>query len=316
MKRADARRRIRKGRTAEDRRSARKGISLRAMGISSGTERRYLSAVALVLPLLESCVQLSDLDIICEEWIELQWERGTPLGIIGDALSGLHFFWPQVKGWLRGSWRLFKNWRKIEAPQRAPPLPLRTCKALVGVFLDIDQVTLAFLIGLGFHAYLRTGELLRLTFRDIHASKTQGVVTVRASKAGLRFNIDEAVTITDHTLLLMWQVLIQNKPEGDSFIWPRGARAFRAAFHDGLAILGLSQAGYQPYSLRRGGATHHYMIRRNLDGILLRGRWRSLAVGRLYLEDGLATLHAIHHSAQTLRLVDRFSSGFPPHFLL
>ena len=316
MKQAASRRRIHRGRTAIDRQRARRGISLRGMAISEKTERRYLSALALVLPVIEACTRLHDLDAICEEWIEFQWESGTSLGIIGDALCGLHFFWPQVKGWLKGSWKLFKNWRKIEAPQRAPPLPLRICRALVGVFLEVDQLQLAFLISLGFHAYLRTGELLRLTYEDIHASPSQGVVTIKASKSGLRFNIDEAVTIMDRTILDMWHLLLSFSPSPRDAIWPRGTRAFRAAFHEGLAMLELSRAGFQPYSLRRGGATHHYMIKRSLDIILLRGRWRSLGVGRLYLEDGLATLHSITPSQKALKLVHQFSQGFPSDFLL
>ena len=121
---------------------------------------------------------LKSLDNLCEEWIEREWIQGTPLGV-----TGLHFYWPQIRGSLRGSWRLYRNWRRIEVPQRAPPLPMSVCKALVGLFLDADQLILAFLIGLGFHAYLRTGELLRLTYGDIAGSAVQGVVTVRASKS-------------------------------------------------------------------------------------------------------------------------------------
>ena len=64
---------------------------------------------------------------------------------------------------LRGSWKLCKNWRKIEIPQRAPPLPRYVCLGIIGHFLMKEQVTMAFLIALGFHAYLRTGEILKLT---------------------------------------------------------------------------------------------------------------------------------------------------------
>ena len=44
----------------------------------------------------------------------------------------------------------------------------------------------------------------------------------------------------------------------------------------------------KPYSLRRGGATFLLQEGTPIDVILLRGRWRSLGVARLYLEDGLA----------------------------
>ena len=315
MRLVEAPRRIPRGRTANERRAMRSGISLRAMGISL-KQRRYLSAVALLLPCLQSCTHAEQLDALCEEWVEYQWEKGTPLGTIGDALSGLHFYWPQAKGWLRGAWKLFKNWRRIEAPVRAPPLPLRICQALVGVFLELQHIHMCFLVALGFHAYLRTGELLRLRFGDVSADLRQGVVTVRASKSGLRFNIDEAVTLTDRTILSFWQQLLHTRPDPTAFIWSRGARAFRAAFYQGLAVLDVSALQFQPYSLRRGGATHHFLQKRTVDSILIRGRWRSLSVARLYLEDGLATLQQLQMSPRATALVSRFASPFHSTFLL
>ena len=309
-------RRIHRGRTVDERKAARVGISLRAIGISSQTERRYLSAVAKVIPFLEHSGRPDELDALCQDWIEREWARGTPLGLIGDALSGLHFFWPLAKGWLKGSWRLYRNWRKIEAPQRAPPLPWRTCRALVAILLEADQLTLAFLIALGFHTFLRTGELLRLQYGDISASDSHGVVTIRASKSGLRFNIDEAVTITDLSVLRMWSFLNSKQTPANASIWPSSPHLFRAAFHSALDSLSLSSQGFQPYSLRRGGATHLFMRRRTVDEILIRGRWRSLNVGRLYLEDGLATLQQLTYKADSQSLVTHFDSLLPPAFLL
>ena len=59
---------------------------------------------------------------------------------------------------------------------------------------------MAFLLALGFHTYLRTGEILKLTAQDVALNSQHGVVTIRRSKTGLRFNIDEAVAINDLSL--------------------------------------------------------------------------------------------------------------------
>ena len=106
------RRRIPVQRTLAARRAARSGVSLRGLGVSEKTEARYLSAVAQLLPVLEQAKSMDELDPLCEEWVEHHWQLGTPLGTIGDALCGVHFYWPQVKGMLRGSWKLYK---KLEA---------------------------------------------------------------------------------------------------------------------------------------------------------------------------------------------------------
>lgn len=55
----------------------------------------------------------------------MEWARGAAVNDIADTLSGLHFFMPELKdlkGRLRQSWRMFRSWRRVESPQRAPPL--------------------------------------------------------------------------------------------------------------------------------------------------------------------------------------------------
>ena len=77
---------IRKGKTLAERQAARRGINLRGLGISPKTEARYNSALATLLPTVENATSIEELDPLCEEWVECQWIKGTPLGLIGDAL--------------------------------------------------------------------------------------------------------------------------------------------------------------------------------------------------------------------------------------
>lgn len=86
------------GRTAAQRRASRQGISLRDFSITEKTRRRYLSAVGRLLPFLEQHGDPHTYDSVISEWIEFQWARGEALTIIADSLSGLQFFWPELKG--------------------------------------------------------------------------------------------------------------------------------------------------------------------------------------------------------------------------
>ena len=310
------RRRIQKGRTQAERKAVRKGVSLRGAGISPLTEARYTSAMALALPFLEAASTLEDLDPICEDWIEYEWHRGTSLGSIGDCLCGLHYFWPQVKGYLKGSWKLYKNWRRLEIPQRAPPLPRLVARAFISRLLEWNEPEMAFLLALGFHTYLRTGEMLRLEFRDLLLDEDHGVVTVRASKTGLRFNIDESVSITDPQLHRLHELCHLPRPKRpQDLVWPRSAAAFRTLFHKVAGFFGLQSAGFQPYSIRRGGATYDFQRDRQLSAILLRGRWRALQVARLYLEDGRAHLTQLKISPKSKSLLASWDRGLPPTLL-
>ena len=52
--------------------------------------------------------------------------------------------------------------------------------------------------------------------------------------------------------------------------------------------LGLAAFGFRPYSLRRGGATAFYRATRNMAVTIERGRWSTISVARIYINDGLA----------------------------
>lgn len=134
------------GKTQKERRQRRRGIRLKDFSVTEKTRLRYLSAVAKVLPVLESCPCFRDYDIWLCEWIEQQWARGEPLCYISDALSGLHFYMPECKGTLRQAWRMFKDWRKVEAPTRAPPITSLLVRAIVARAVQKNQLAFATLV--------------------------------------------------------------------------------------------------------------------------------------------------------------------------
>ena len=63
---------------------------------------------------------------------------------------------------------------------------------------------------------------------------------------------------------------------------------FYDLFKKGLRWLGLEGYGFQPYSLRRGGATAYFRATKSMEATLDRGRWASARVARIYVNDGLA----------------------------
>lgn len=146
------------GQTRQQRRAARAGINLYDSSITFRTRQRYQAGIKAILPVLETTGTYEELETAAEEWVELQWELGSTLGLIGDALCGLQFYWPGIKPSLKPAWRLFKNWRRLEAPLRAPPIPAVVVRAFITYLVEREKVAAAFLIALGFHAYLRTGE--------------------------------------------------------------------------------------------------------------------------------------------------------------
>ena len=85
---------------------------------------------------------------------------------------------------------------------------------------------------------------------------------------------------------------------------------FRSFFSSALQALKLGQYGFRPYSIRRGGACHHLRMFSDLELTLFRGRWGNLKVGRIYLNDGLATwtkLTMTNHVEQLLQSYARLA---------
>ena len=74
----------------------------------------------------------------------------------------------------------------------------------------------------------------------------------------------------------------------DHYLFAGTQHAFYKLFKDGLKWLGVSEHGFQVYSVRRGGATSFFRKTRNMEATLDRGRWSSARVARIYVNDGLA----------------------------
>ena len=67
--------------------------------------------------------------------------------------------------------------------------------------------------------------------------------------------------------------------------------------------LDLLDIGYTLHSLRHGGATFEWLERNSFDDIMLKGRWRSKASCRHYLNAGKVLLISTQFSASALELI-------------
>lgn len=296
----------------QERRKRRAGIRLRDYSISAKTRDRYEKAVGRLLPFLEAQKDLTNLDLVLCDYIELQWARGESLYFIADGLSGLHFYWPEVRGILRNAWRMFRNWRRIESPVRAPPITLLLVKAFVSHAVQLDQLPFACMVALGFHGLLRTGELLQVRSGDLELSADCGILSLKQTKSGVRAGADEAIALRDSLclqLLETWRCVY--KPSPGHLLWTGSGQKFRDTFRNYLRFFRIAHLQLKPYSLRRGGATFLLQQGVHMDTILLKGRWKSLAVARVYLQDGLSMIPSLRIPPENLSLISSFAAYTP-----
>lgn len=116
----------------------------------------------------------------------------------------------------------------------------------------------------------------------------QVLISLGMTKGGKRHGAAESVILGHEPavrLVKHWKSLTTGAaPVTPSpYVW-------RKLFNDALDALKLSQHGFRPYSLRRGGATFWFGKHHSLDKILVDGRWHTQKSARIYLNEGLSIL--------------------------
>lgn len=109
-------------RSKAERARERKGIVLKDRLVSQKTLSQYYRFTRKLLPWIRDLPSDEALDEAVSSWIEHYWETGRPLYQVSCALCGLQFFTPWAKGRVSQSWKLFRLWRRLEIPCRAPPI--------------------------------------------------------------------------------------------------------------------------------------------------------------------------------------------------
>ena len=280
-------------RTRAERKKQRTAIKLWDAAITKATQERYFLGLQKLLPELQNVSSTLDIDMATANWIQKCWEKGDPLHGISDALCGLHHYEPWTKRQLPLSWKMFSTWRKLESPDRAPPLTKQVIYAWAYYAVDHCDFIMAGLLLLGFFALLRTGEILQVTAADLLLDSQKGIVSLRDTKTGKRDNVAEMVSFDDPFTIQVLQGLKQLKVQQglDKVpIWPYSGSAFRNRFKLYSKKFDLDQHKFRPYSLRRGGATHLFQTTGSMEVALVKGRWSHARVARIYISDGISFL--------------------------
>ena len=168
-------------------------------------------------------------------------------------------------------------------------------------------------MALGYDRFLRTRELLSLTWNDLSVdSSGGGVVSLAHTKVGQRNASFEAGVILDPLVPALFRRARSARPAvtaDDFYIFAGSEVRFYDLFAKALVELGLQDFGFRPYSLRRGGATAYYRATRNMAATIERGRWASIRVARIYINDGLAKEVDLRIPLATLDNLERRAVG-------
>ena len=235
------------------------------------------------------------LDLVVSDYLEALWSQGKGRTHGSNLLAALQDAEPHLKGKLKGSWRLMKTWVNHEVPNRAPPLSLDALHVLVGYCIFKNQPIFALSLLLGFHALLRTGELLALQARRITVTSKKGpaILSLGLTKTGKRQGAAESVTVHNEDVCRRLHQWLAQSKANDFLTGP--SHTWRKYFNEILKATGLDTVDYRPYSLRRGGATHFFSLTGSFDKMLVLGRWQAASTARIYINEGVAVLAELQH---------------------
>ena len=302
-------------RTREERRAQRRDVVLKDAGITLKTQQRYFLGLQKLLPHLQGINTALDLDEQVAQWIQLSWEDGESIRIISDGMCGLHHYEPWTKRMLPQSWKLFSVWRKLEGPDRAPPLTRHIVYSFCNYGIDHSDIVFSALLALGFFALLRTGEILQVKPCDVLLSDEHGIVSLFNTKSGQRDNVAEMVMFDDFLALELVRAAISLRQSQGLFnvpFWTKSAQSFRDTFGKYCQRFDLCQHQFRPYSLRRGGATWLFQTTGSMEVALLKGRWSSSRVARIYISDALSYLPGLTYTKKASSLLQRWSPFCQP----
>lgn len=120
---------------------------------------------------------------------------------MGDGLSALHFYQPWTRRKIPHAWKLFRTWRRIEVPARAPPLTLQLVRSMAAFELANNNLEMAEIYCFClFIVYCGLEKLWHFAVLIILGSDT-GIIQLGSTKTSQRFSANDALAITDVMVL-------------------------------------------------------------------------------------------------------------------
>ena len=284
---------------------------LRDLRVQPKTLKAYHQALECFLKWLDGCrrdlpASADDMDGALQDFAEECWESGDAKSVVGYALSAVTHEIPNLRGHLKGTWSLLKTWQQHELPDRALVIVKKQVEAMIGYALREKRHDLAAAYSAGFSELLRPGELGLLLASNVTFSRdgAKAVLDLGFTKSGKRLGRREKVVSVDPETNLLLSLVLLGRSPGTKLL-PLGVPEFRKAFARHTQAIGSDSALVKPYSLRRGGATHHFAQKGNLQATGEKGRWRQLATARLYIDEAASEVAQMELTAKQLKMVEK-----------
>ncbi len=235
-----------------------------------------------------------------------------------NAIAGAR---PIIRKQLTEAWDLAFAWLADEPFQHHPAMPLTIMLSMVAVALLWGWPLEASVIALTWSGILRVGEVLMaqrsdlILPTDMAPGSSFALLRIKRPKTRGRAAKHQSARVDPADVVRLLTATYGRLPR-DSYLWPFSAATLRKRFGCLLRALDLPshrENGIHPYdlgSLRPGGATHLLVATEDGELVRRRGRWLSIRVMEIYLQEVQSATYADRLSKSSRAKVEMFSAGF------
>ena len=248
---------------------------------------------------------------------------GKAYGKFAETINGIGMLKPIIKRQLTPAWDVAFAWLQDEPYEHHPAMPLSVILSVVSLSLLWGWATEGALFAMCWAGILRVGELVGATRADL-VLPGDGIpgmrnilFKIREPKSRGRAARHQAARIDPEDFVLLISAVFKNFSQNQP-LWSMSVQTLRKRMISLLKAIGLptsKNGGERPYelsSLRPGGATFLLNLTENPDLVRRRGRWASLKVMEIYLQEISFATGVSRLDEEVKSRIERLSSAFGP----
>ena len=284
--------------------------TLQFAGLKPATVRSYKQALKRFFEWVEAedlqiPTTYSALDRMLSRYLEHMWLDDEPLTYAGHLLSGLRRFLPEARWRTPRAKQYFANWQISHVSHPAAPLPASAVLGLAGLAVATKQPKVAAILLIGYLAFLRTSELVKLSTAKIAVDRPRDRILIALPGTKTSRGREETVCVVDRRVAALVSSICTSPLTP---LWHGTASSFRSMLTEFFTFFSLSEFNFTAYSFRRGGASHAFATGVTFDELLIKGRWQNARTARLYLDTGRAALIQTRFTPPTSLLLERYAT--------
>lgn len=220
-----------------------------------------------------------DLDIALSLFARFLYDEGYGAATGDRLVSAAKFVWPVWAPAIRITSICVDGWRRLCPSTKRVPISRAVATAIALRLVAWGLPSAGVLVLLGFHCYMRIGELLATRCVDVIPSASDRVglgnskmfVSIPKAKTGPLQDVEVLDFAVERIILIATDAA--GGAHSTARICSMSEYQFRRAFRAACDSWGLPR-DVTPHSLRHGGATHDYTVTRmSAKDIMVRGRW-------------------------------------------